>query len=136
AFTPDSKTAFVANYGSGTVSVIDVKTRTKNPTDIPVGAEPGSVALTPDRQSACVTHLNAAVPTFDVKSRIASPGATALDTTPAALVITADGKTAFVANFGSPNSVSTIDLRSRTKNPTDIPVGSLPFGMALTPCRR
>jgi hypothetical protein len=31
-------TAFVANNGGGTVSTIDVKTRTKNPTDILVGA--------------------------------------------------------------------------------------------------
>jgi len=30
AFTPDSKTAFVANFGSGAVSTIDVKTRTKD----------------------------------------------------------------------------------------------------------
>jgi YVTN family beta-propeller protein len=40
AFTPDGKTAFVANQGSGTVSTIDVKTRTKDPTDIAVGANP------------------------------------------------------------------------------------------------
>ena len=35
-----SPTAFVANFVSGTVSTIDVKTRTKNPTDITVGAVP------------------------------------------------------------------------------------------------
>jgi YVTN family beta-propeller protein len=33
-------TAFVANLGDGTVSTIDVKTRTKNPSDIPVGPLP------------------------------------------------------------------------------------------------
>ena len=33
-------TAFVTNSGSGTVSTIDVKTRTKHPTDITVGAVP------------------------------------------------------------------------------------------------
>ena len=43
--------------------------------------------------------------------------------------------TAFVANQVS-GTVSTIDVQSRTKNPTDIPVGSGPVGVAFTPCRR
>jgi YVTN family beta-propeller protein len=50
AVTPDGKTAFVANLGSGTVSTIDVKTGKKNPTDIPVGASPVGVAFTPCRR--------------------------------------------------------------------------------------
>jgi YVTN family beta-propeller protein len=48
--TPDGKTPFVTNAGSGTVSTIDVKTRTKNPTDIPVGMNPVGVAVTPCRR--------------------------------------------------------------------------------------
>jgi YVTN family beta-propeller protein len=47
AVTPDGKTAFVT-LSSGTVSTIDLKTRTKNPTDISVGSGPG-VAITPCR---------------------------------------------------------------------------------------
>src|SRR5262249_58759554 len=43
--------------------------------------------------------------------------------------------TAYVANADG-GSVSTIDVRTRTKNPTDITVGSGPFGLAVTPCRR
>jgi YVTN family beta-propeller protein len=50
AVTPDDKTAFVTNNVSGTVSTIDVKTRTKNPTDIPVGSLPTAVAVTPCRR--------------------------------------------------------------------------------------
>jgi YVTN family beta-propeller protein len=49
--------------------------------------------------------------------------------------VTPDGKTAFVPNFAS-NTVSTIDVKTRTKNPTDITVGSSPFGVVFTPCRR
>jgi YVTN family beta-propeller protein len=41
--------AFVANSNSGTVSTIDVKTRTKHPTDITVGTQPIRVAVTPCR---------------------------------------------------------------------------------------
>ena len=43
--------------------------------------------------------------------------------------------TAFVTNALSA-SVSTIDVKTRTKDPTDIPVGMTPAGLAITPCRR
>jgi YVTN family beta-propeller protein len=43
-------TAFVTNNVSDSVSTIDVKTRTKHPTDITVGAAPLTVAVTPCRQ--------------------------------------------------------------------------------------
>jgi YVTN family beta-propeller protein len=43
--------------------------------------------------------------------------------------------TAFVTNSGS-GTVSTINVKTRTKNPSDIPVGSFPVGVAVTPCRR
>jgi YVTN family beta-propeller protein len=46
-YGPDGKTAFVTNLYSNTVSTIDVKTRTKHPSDIPVGTGPVGVAFTP-----------------------------------------------------------------------------------------
>jgi DNA-binding beta-propeller fold protein YncE len=67
-----------------------VKTRTKHPTDITVGANPKGVAVTPDSKTAFVTN----------------------------------------ANYGNEqegpigDSVSTIDVKTRTKHPTDIPVGA------------
>jgi YVTN family beta-propeller protein len=45
AITPDGKNAFVTNQATNTVSIIDVKTRTKDPTDIPVGRSPLGVAI-------------------------------------------------------------------------------------------
>jgi YVTN family beta-propeller protein len=42
-------TAFVTNHVSGTVSTIDVKTRSKHPSDITVGSFPSGVAITPCR---------------------------------------------------------------------------------------
>jgi YVTN family beta-propeller protein len=102
AVTPDGKTVFVTNNGSGTVSAIDVKTRTEHPTGIPVGANPKGVAVTPDGKTALVTN----------------------------------------ANFGNEqarpagDSVSTIDVRTRTKHPTDITVGPKPLRVAVSPCRR
>jgi hypothetical protein len=32
--------------------------------------------------------------------------------------------------------VSTIDVKTRTKHPTDITVGAQPVAVAITPCRR
>jgi DNA-binding beta-propeller fold protein YncE len=60
------------------VSTIDVKTRTKHPTDITVGTQPLRVAITPDGRTAFVTHgaLGAAfyaVSTIDVKTRTKHP---------------------------------------------------------------
>jgi YVTN family beta-propeller protein len=141
AITPDGKTAFVANGASGTVSTIDVKTRTKGPTDIPVGSGAFDVAITPDGKTAFVTNnASGTVSTIDVKTRTKNPADIPVGNYPRNVVITPDGKTAFVAlgNFavGSPQgakAVATIDVKTRTKNPVDIPVGASPFGVAITP---
>ena len=50
AITPDGKTAYVTNYGSGTVSTIDVKASTKDRADIPGDQSPVGVAVTPCRR--------------------------------------------------------------------------------------
>ena len=80
--TPDGKTAFVTNANLGaepapsgdSVSTIDVKTRTKNPTDITVGANPGGVAVTPDGKTAFVANpFSHTVSTIDVKTRTKYP---------------------------------------------------------------
>ena len=56
------------------MSTIDVKTRTKNPTDIPVGANPTGVAVTPDGKTAFVTNVDSGtVSTIDVKTRTKNP---------------------------------------------------------------
>ena len=128
-------TAFVGNGASGTVSTIDVKTRTKDPTDIPVGSVPPGVAITPNGKTAFVTNaFSNTVLTIDVKTRTKNPTDIPV-AVPSGVAVTPDGKTAFVTN-GAIGTVSTIDVKTRTKNPTDIPVGSGPVGVAFTPCRR
>jgi YVTN family beta-propeller protein len=44
---------------------------------------------------------------------------------PGGVAVNSDGKTAFVANTSS-GTVSTIDVKTRKKSPTDITVGSTP----------
>src|SRR5215471_11871721 len=141
AVTPDGKTAFVANYGNGTVSTIDVKTRTKSPADIPVGTGPFGVAITPDGKTAVVTNnASGTVSTIDVKSRTKNPTDIPVGNYPKGVAITPDGKTAFVtlANLAGgreagANSVATIDVKTRAKNPADIPVGLAPLRVRVTP---
>jgi YVTN family beta-propeller protein len=143
-------TAFVNNFGSGTVSTIDVKTRKKEPTGIPVGPAPAGVAVTPDGKTAFVADATGTVSTIDVKTRKKDPTDIPVGPAPVGVAVTPDGKTAFVTNFGpvtslpeaidalleppgSPGTVSTIDVKTRTKDPTDIAVGALPAGVAVTP---
>jgi YVTN family beta-propeller protein len=129
-------TAFVTNIGSGTVSTIDMKTRTKNPTDITVGPFPAGLAFSPDGKTVFVGLGNSnSVSTIDVKSRTKHPTDITVGSNPAAMAVTPDGKTVFVVN-GSGDSVSTIDSKTRTKNPTDITVGTRPVAVTVTPCRR
>jgi YVTN family beta-propeller protein len=144
AITPDGKTAFVANSGNygatpfplgNSVSTIDVQTRTKNPTDIPVGTGPAGVAITPDGKTAFVANQGGSVSTIDVKTRTKHPDDITVGVQPGGVAITPDGKTAFVTDFLG-GKVSTIDAKTRTKHPTDINVGANPTGVAVTPCRR
>jgi YVTN family beta-propeller protein len=51
------------------------------------------------------------------------------------VTVTREGKTAFVANAAS-GTVSTIDVKTGAKHPTDIAVGSFPIGVEVTPCHR
>jgi YVTN family beta-propeller protein len=82
-------TAFVANTESGTVSTIDVKTRTKNPTDIPVGSNPNGVTVTPDGKTAFVSNLgNGTVSTIDVKTKTKNPTEITVGSQPLGTAIT------------------------------------------------
>src|SRR5215211_496875 len=87
-------TAFVTNSASGTVSTIDVKTRTKDPSDIAVGSLPTGVAVTPDGKTAFVANNGSGtVSTIDVKTRTKDPTDIGVGTNPRSVAVTPDGKT-------------------------------------------
>src|SRR5262245_55672962 len=119
-------TAFVADGLNGSVSTIDVKTRTKKPADITVGSAPFGIALTPDGKTAFVTNRDGGtVSTIGVKTRAKNPNDIAVGPNPSGVAVTPDGRTAFVAHGADvtapsvpgSNTVSTIDVKTRTKNP-------------------
>jgi YVTN family beta-propeller protein len=56
AITTDSARALVTNYGSGSLSVIDIASRTMMKR-LPVGDNPNSVAITPDGKFAYVSNF-------------------------------------------------------------------------------
>ena len=71
------------------MSTIDVKTRTKHPTDIPVGRYPNGVAITPDGKTAFVANvLSGTVSTIDVKTRTKHPTDIPVGTQPDRVAIT------------------------------------------------
>jgi YVTN family beta-propeller protein len=89
AVTPDGKTAFVANQASNTVSTIDVKTRTKDPTDIAVGTQPAGVAVTPDGKTVFASNLYSnTLSTIDVKTRTKNPSDIPVGTLPGGVAFT------------------------------------------------
>ncbi len=53
----DGKQAYVANYGDGTISVIDTATNTVT-TNVSVGYGPWGVAVTPDGTKVYVTNYS------------------------------------------------------------------------------
>jgi YVTN family beta-propeller protein len=72
------------------VSTIDVKTRTKDPADIPVGSLPNGVAVTPDGKAAFVANFGSGtVSTIDVKTRTKNPTDIAVGPFPVGVAITA-----------------------------------------------
>src|SRR5262245_13956632 len=110
-------TAFVANNGGGTVSAIDVITRTKYPTDMKVGEGPAGMAVTPDGKTLFVANRSSnSVSTIDVKTRTKRGTDITVGSMPMLPAVNPDGKTLFVSNLGN-GSISVIDLKTRTKDP-------------------
>jgi YVTN family beta-propeller protein len=124
--------AYVANYGSGTVSVINTSTNTVVNT-VPVGNDPEGVAITPTGTLVYVTnyssgtvsvintYTNTVVATVTVKKGCE----------PADVAITPDSGY-YVADYDyDPGTVSVIDTSTNTVVKT-VKVGNDPHGVAIT----
>jgi YVTN family beta-propeller protein len=132
AVTPDGTRAYVTNFVSNSVSVIETATNAVTAT-IRVGVEPYyGVAITPDGTRAYVTNEGSnsvsVIKTATNKVVKTIP----VGIVPAGIAITSDGSRAYVANEGFSDFVSVIDIKANTVVAT-IPVGVNPFGVAITP---
>ncbi len=128
-----ARNAYVANAGSGTVSVIDVGTNSATGS-IPVGVGPRDVAITPDGQFAYVTNeIDDTVSVIATASNtVVGTIAVGVGSKPRGIAISPDGQTAWVADSGD-NKVSVIATASNTVVGTPIEVGSEPDGIAISP---
>jgi len=137
AMSPDGRWVYITSEASSTVSVIDTQTGQVAKTFM-VGARPREAAFTADSARAYVTAENgnaiSVVNTKDhsvIKTIELPRGDGSAQLKPKGVVVSADGKRVYVAT-GRGNSVAVIDGEQLTLV-TLIPVGSRPWGIALTP---
>lgn len=99
AISPDNRRAFVANIGSGTVSVIDLKAARKL-RDVQIGERPEGIAVTPDGRQLWVSEVGGdAVHVFDADTlrRLAK---LRTGKQPIRVAISPDGRLAVTSNYG------------------------------------
>lgn len=126
----DGRTAYVANQGSNTVSVIDVASGSVTAT-VAVGRVPAGLALTPDGGTLWVANYSdGTVQPVDTGTLTAGTPVPVGDG-PENMAITPDGRTLYVADIHD-NTVSPVDLATR-KAGTAIPVGPRPFNVVAAP---
>ncbi len=136
---PDGVMAYVASFGSDTVTPINtLALRAGAP--IAVGQAPDSVAVTPDSSRVYVVNGDSETMTVMPAARSILPPATpaasrtiAVGYSPAAVAIDASGKTAFVVNTisGTVTPVSTVT--GKAGRPILIGVYSYPTAIQLAP---
>ncbi len=134
AFTHDGKTAYAANGGADTVSVIDVESRAKLH-DLAVTGSPRRVHVRPDGLRAYVSQLfGSAVEVIDTATHQLVPGETLSNVLNGlGMDFRADGQRLYASNFFS-STVTSIDLPAGIDRET-IPCGTNPDSVAIRPER-
>ncbi len=126
AITPDGKTIYVANAGSGTVTPITTRNKSARQA-ITVGSDPDAIAITPDGKTVYVANAGAntvsPIKVGDDSAETAIP----VGYSPDAIAISPDGATVYVANDDS-GTVSVIDGGPALS----IPVGNNPDAIAIS----
>ena len=130
ASTPDESKLYVANIGSGSVSVID--RAVGSVTTIPTGEGAEGIGITPDGREAWVSNRGEGsisvieVETDEVVATFPSGGEV-----PIRIEITPDGSEAWVSNAGT-DAVTVFDVEDRTLQAT-LEVGAVPVGILISP---
>ena len=126
----DGRTAYAANQGSNTVSVIDVPSGTVTAT-VAVGKVPAGLAVTPDGSTLWVAnYTDGTVQSIDTATlRTGTP--IPVGDGPENMAITPDGRTLYVADIHD-NTVTPVDLTTATAGKA-IPVGPSPFNVVAAP---
>jgi YVTN family beta-propeller protein len=127
---PRQPVAWVANYGSGTVTPVNLASR-KAGQAIRVGTDPQAIVATPDGRTIYVANggSGTVTPISTATDRASPPIQVGSD--PVALAVTPDGRTVLVANEGS-GTVTPIDVATGQAGPP-IAAGDGPRAIAVTP---
>ena len=128
--TPDERKLYVANIGSGSVTVID---RTNDEVkSIPTGEGAEGIDATPDGREIWVTNRGAnTISVVDTSEDRVIAEFDSGGTMPIRLKFTPDGEQAWVSNARS-NSVTVFSVADR-KHLATIEVGAVPVGIQMTP---
>ncbi|MEU4096314.1 serine/threonine-protein kinase [Streptomyces sp. NPDC026673] len=133
AVSPDGGRGYVANYSSGSVSMIDTELNRTVGDPIPVGRFPKGVAVSPDGRRVYVTNNYAgSVSVIDATSNRTVGDAVSVGSSPEGLAVSPDGSRVYVAN-GTSGSVSVIDTAKNRVVGDPIPVSRFPRGVAVSP---
>ncbi len=128
--TPDEKKLFVANIGSGSVTVIE--RATDKVTSIPTAAGAEGIDVSPDGREVWVSSRIAnSISILDVATHRILATITSGGQFPIRLKFTPDGKQVLVSNAQS-NKVAIFDAKAR-QLVGEVEVGSVPVGILITP---
>jgi YVTN family beta-propeller protein len=141
AVTPDGTHAYVANSGTGTVSVIDTATNnvlTGPGFPIPVGTGPDGVAVTPDGTQVYVTNAGAGTVSViatnhppTVPPKVVATIPVSARSVPGAVAIAPDGAHVYVTTLGTSTSgFNTVTLDGVGALKADPTLASIPVIMA------
>jgi len=122
--------AYITNYGSNNVSVIDTSTNTVT-ANVTVGTEPYGVAVNPAGTRVYVSnYLSNNVSVINTSTNTVTANVT-VGTKPIGVAVNPAGTRVYVANRDS-NNVSVINTSTNTVT-TNVTVGSYPYGVAVNP---
>lgn len=128
--TPDGRKLYVANIGSGSVTVIDRSSGSVNSLATGEGSE--GIDVTPDGREVWVTNRGAGtISVIRVKDDAIVATLDSGGKMPIRLKFTPDGRQAWVSN-GRSNTVTLFDTAER-KLVATIEVGAMPVGIQMTP---
>src|ERR1700722_2910576 len=130
AITPNGTTAYVTDFGSDTVTPINLATGTPG-APITVGNSPYEIAITPNGTTAYVTNSGSGTVT-PISLPSGTPGnSIKVGNEPEGIAITPDGTTAYVADQHT-DTITPISLPGNTPG-TPVTVAAYPDGIAITP---
>ena len=130
SFNPSGTLAYVTNFGSDTVNVINPSTNTVINT-ITVGSDPDGVSFNPSGTLAYVTNYVSGTVNVINPSTNTVVNTITVGSSPYGVVFNPSGTLAYVANYGS-GTVNVINPSTNTVINT-ITVGSNPIGVSFNP---